>query len=309
MAQGTPTRQELEAFAEAEAQRQGVPPQLVKAMIDVESNWNTKARSSKDARGLMQLRSPAAAEVGVRDRDDPVQNIRGGVAYIKKQLNRFGDTGLALAAYNWGPKHAAQLESNPRGPRIPNQTLNYVPEVFARMRRYGQMLAPSAFTLSLYPRMREVLANETLTSVRDKLGMQSKGEIERAIQTGNTPLPPPAAPAQPPELGPGATLAEPPASGAAVMAGAPPPTIPAPPAQSAPEAQIASQEAQIASQEAALSTGRQLPGPARRLPAPTRGNAESMKTYLRSQFGPLAELADPFPAAFDAELERIIERA
>lgn len=296
------TREELEAFAEAEARRQGVPPQLVKAIIDTESNWEPGARSERDARGLMQLRHAAAAEVGVRDRNDPIQNIRGGVAYLKKQLNRFGDTGLALAAYNWGPKNAAQLEANPRGTRIPQETLKYVPEVFARMRRYGEMLAPSSLTIGLYPGIKDVLADETLTSVRGKLGLEPRRAIERSIQTGNTPRPAPrpvgpstAAPA--PETmaaAPGA-----PASGmsGAVLPGAPP-RVPQPPPMGTPESEI------VSSEGAPSAEG--VP-PGRQLVPQQRGR--SVQTYLRQQYGPLADLADPFPSAFDAELERMIDRA
>lgn len=292
------TRKELEAFAEAEARRQQVPPQLVKAMIDVESNWKIKARSSKDAAGLMQLIPSTARAMGVTDPNDPVQNIRGGVAYIKQQINRFGDLGLALAAYNWGPKRAAQLEANPRGTRIAEETLNYVPEVFARMRKYGPMLAPSAFTVALYPLMKSVLANDTLTTVRNKLGLRATKDVAADIRAGNVPAPSDA-PAQ--QVSPG------PQGGGGLPAAPPPPQ----PAQR-PESELA-QEAPVG-QEGALSQelpaveGVVLPQQAQ-LPAVRAPVAPTFDAYLRSQFGPLADVADPFPSDYDAELERLIDRA
>lgn len=314
------TRQELEALAEIEAQRQGVPVQLVKAVIDRESNWNPNAVSPRGARGLMQLMPITAREMGVTNVNDPAQNIRGGVGYLRKQLNRYGDTGLALTAYNWGPRHAAQVEADPRGARIPKETLKFVPDVYARMRKYGPMLQPSALTLGLYPLMSDVLADESLTSVREKLGLAKTPQIERSIKTGNTPIPrgpareptAPAAPSPPPALpgaaapAPAATLGEQsaaPMEGEILAAGQPgyappPPPTPGPPG-----------EAQLGGEEAALTRGPQLaPARARQLPA-VRPTTAAAKNYLRLQYGPLAELADPFPSAYDGELDRMIDRA
>jgi hypothetical protein len=294
------TRKELEAFAEAEAQRQGVPPQLVKAMIDVESNWQSKARSEKDAAGLMQLIPATAREMGVTNPNDPIQNIRGGVAYLKQQINRFGDLGLALAAYNWGPRRAAQLEENPRGTRIPDETLAYVPEVFARMRQYGQMLAPSAFTLALYPLMKAVLSDETLRSVRGKLGLRSKADIARDLRTGNVPGPPAPSTAGAP--------AAPGAGPAALPPEAPPiPPESAPGLESAPGTEVAlGGESGGGAEGAAPVEGELMPRPS---PRNVRHHMNPMDAYLRAQFGPLADLADPFPTTYDSELEQMLDRS
>lgn len=291
------TRRDLESFAEAEARRQGVPPQLIKAMIDVESNWNPTVRSKKDAAGLMQLIPGTAKDVGVTDVTDPLQNIRGGVTYLKQQLNRFGDLGLALAAYNWGPKRAAQLEANPRGTRIADETLAYVPEVFARMRKYGQMLAPSAFTLALYPLMKTVLADETLTSVKNKLGLGTKRGVESDLRTGNVPTPRAAAPA----------TAAPSMEGAIEQ----PPPIPA---EAPPQLAEANQGTEAAAgtelvaggEEAQTVEGELMP---RQAPKNVRYHGTPMDAYLRAQFGPLADIADPFPTTYDRELEQLIDRS
>ena len=76
-------------------------PNLVKAIIQVESAGKPKAVTKKGATGLMQLMPATARDLGVNPKD-PQQNIEGGSRYIKDELDRFIDTKLALAAYNWG---------------------------------------------------------------------------------------------------------------------------------------------------------------------------------------------------------------
>jgi transglycosylase-like protein with SLT domain/uncharacterized protein DUF4124 len=81
----------------------GVSTQLVRAVIQVESDFDSLARSSKGAQGLMQLMPDTARQLGVSNSFDPRQNIFAGVRYLRILLDMFGgDVSLATAAYNAG---------------------------------------------------------------------------------------------------------------------------------------------------------------------------------------------------------------
>lgn len=88
---------------EAAAARHGVDPRLAAAVAWQESRFQQSAVSPKGARGVMQLMPATARDLGV-DPDDLHGNIDGGVSYLARQLRRFGDVRLALAAYNAGPE-------------------------------------------------------------------------------------------------------------------------------------------------------------------------------------------------------------
>ena len=82
-----------------------VPPRLVLAVIEAESNYNRHAVSPKNAQGLMQLVPETAQRFGVKNAFDPAQNVRGGIAYLRWLLAYFeGDVALVAAAYNAGER-------------------------------------------------------------------------------------------------------------------------------------------------------------------------------------------------------------
>lgn len=90
-------------FVELVAPEYQLDPHLVLAVMATESNFDALAVSPKNAQGLMQLMPGTAARFGVRRITDPVENIRGGMAYLRWLLAYFeGDLTLALAAYNAG---------------------------------------------------------------------------------------------------------------------------------------------------------------------------------------------------------------
>ena len=93
----------LPALIAGAAGAAGLDVALVKAVIQVESGFHPDAVSSRGAAGLMQLMPATAARLGVLDRFDLQENLRGGTTYLSALLDRYhGDLALALAAYNAG---------------------------------------------------------------------------------------------------------------------------------------------------------------------------------------------------------------
>lgn len=105
---------QLESLIAKYSRYYSVDPSLIRAVMRHESGFNSQAVSPKGAQGLMQLMPGTAALMGVRDPFDPEQNIAGGVGYLRRCLDRFGNNvPLAVAAYNAGPEAVARYCSIP----------------------------------------------------------------------------------------------------------------------------------------------------------------------------------------------------
>lgn len=130
--------QGLQQFVSEEALRVGVPPEIALAMMQQESGGRPGAVSPKGATGLMQLMPGTARELGVDPRV-PVDNVRGGLRYLKQQLDAFGgDTSKALAAYNAGPGAVRRAGGIPNIP----ETQNYVRAITANAQKAPPAIDP-----------------------------------------------------------------------------------------------------------------------------------------------------------------------
>jgi len=121
--QSTPYGEIISALSEAH----GVDPLLVRALIQVESNYQPRARSSKGAMGLMQIMPATAREYRVRNPYDPKTNIEVGIKRLKDLLDKWGAVDLALAAYNAGEGAVQKFQGIPPY----RETQSYVSRILA----------------------------------------------------------------------------------------------------------------------------------------------------------------------------------
>ena len=120
---------DLRQLAMAAAKRHGLDPDLVMAVVSVESAFRPQAVSPKGALGLMQLMPATAASLGVRDPFDPAENLEGGTRHLGTLVSTYGgDLTRALAAYNAGEGAV----SRHRGVPPYRETREYVKKVLER---------------------------------------------------------------------------------------------------------------------------------------------------------------------------------
>lgn len=160
---GRLTAANIAELIEAFAAEHGIDSALIRAVIQVESNFNRRAVSRRGAQGLMQLMPSTIWRLSVGDAFDPHENIGAGVRYLRQLLDQFqGDLRLTLAAYNAGENAVLRY----RGIPPYQETRDYVRKV-----------------LSLYRRTREE---------------PSRNGVIRAVSQSAAPLPP--APPPPPAI-------------------------------------------------------------------------------------------------------------
>ena len=153
------TAANIEELIEAFGAEHGLDSALIRAVIQVESNFNHRAISRKGAQGLMQLMPSTIWRLSVGDAYDPHENIGAGVRYLRQLLDQFqGDLRLALAAYNAGENAVLRYRGVPPYP----ETRDYVTKV-----------------LRLYRQMR---------------GERSRNGVVRTVSRAVAPPPPPAPP-------------------------------------------------------------------------------------------------------------------
>jgi len=120
------TEPQIKELAKNYAVKKGLPPQLVDAVIKVESGYNPKAVSPKGALGLMQLMPDILKSMGVSDAFDAEDNINAGVSLLKTLMDKYGwDVKKSLAAYNAGE---GAVDKNNGIPPI-KETREYVQKV------------------------------------------------------------------------------------------------------------------------------------------------------------------------------------
>lgn len=130
------------------AEREGVDPRFIHAVIWQESRYDRHARSQAGAKGLMQLMPATARRFGCNDANDPTENVAAGTKYLSWLLKRFdGNVELALAGYNAGEGAVDKYKGVPPY----NETQDYVRCITSRYgKTYHPVLSPAEAKLAFH---------------------------------------------------------------------------------------------------------------------------------------------------------------
>lgn len=130
-----------------EANRNRLPPELVAAVVEAESDFRPRLISGKNAKGLMQIIPSTGDDLGVGNLFDPEQNVAAGSRYLRYLLDRFGSLHLALAAYNAGEGNIEKFGGIPPFP----ETQNYIQRVSSTTKYYRQRVRDTYLVSSRIP--------------------------------------------------------------------------------------------------------------------------------------------------------------
>lgn len=130
----------LESAIQSKSKTYNIDANLVKAVIKSESNFNSSAVSGAGAIGLMQLMPATAKALGVENPYDALQNMDGGIRYLKTQIDNFGgNVKMGLAAYNCGPSklkslNITDIDDPNQFAKLPKETQNYINKIMSYLK-------------------------------------------------------------------------------------------------------------------------------------------------------------------------------
>ncbi len=285
-------RKDLQATARQIAARTGLAPAetaLWMGMIEQESNWDPSAVSKAHkkwgtAKGLGQLIDATAERYGVKDPFDAVQNLTGSARYFKQLLRQFDDPGLAAAAYNWGEGNVLGMIQNPSRFSLPAETADYVPKVFGHARKYGEPPGLTSPTLAFFPGTSKEARKSVDADVARRTGAAQIRDVENQIATRGGGM----------------------FKGGAQRGDEFMPTMEM---QPLPVPSLGSSAAAGQAQDTRALASIPEPGQLLARTEAAASKPKSLSDFLRKQFGPMADVADPFPKRYDDQLRRVIDEA